>query len=291
MAGPAFSRAAGVCRTGAGASTVTTIGIATLALYLASFVFYVWFLAADRRLVGLLATGSLALGLVGHYFWLLARSHWSHSIPYDDLYGSMALFGWLLAATYLVLEFRYHQRSMGAFVLPVVTALYFAATLGRRDPLAEAPAARGPLFALHITLNILAYSGFALAFVLSLTYLIQSRLLRSRRLARLVWRFPALDGLDRMSRGSVKLGLAALVVGTALGLMWQHRLRGSYWSDDPKVLITFAILALYAGYLWLSRSTAWRGARASALCVANFVLVIFSYTVVNVYLSRFHHYF
>jgi ABC-type transport system involved in cytochrome c biogenesis permease subunit len=279
------------CRFAAGALTVTTIGIATLALYLASFVFYVWFLAANRRLVGLLATGSLTLGLVGHYFWLLARSHWSRSIPYDDLYGSMALFGWLLAATYLGLEFRYRQRSMGVFVLPVVTALYFVATLGRYDPLAEAPPARGPLFALHITMNILAYSAFALAFVLSLIYLIQNRLLRSRRLARLVWRFPALEGLDRMSRGSVKVGLAALVVGTAFGLVWQHRLRGSYWSADPKVLITFAILALYAGYLWLSRSAAWRGARASALCVANFVVVLFSFTIVNLYLSRFHRYF
>jgi ABC-type transport system involved in cytochrome c biogenesis permease subunit len=271
--------------------TVTTIGIAVLALYLASFGFYVWFLAANRRLPGLLATASLALGLVGHYLWLLARSHWSHSIPYDDLYGSMSLFGWLLAATYLGLELRYRQRSMGAFVLPVVIALYFTGTLGRHDILAETPPARGPLFALHITLNILAYSAFALAFVLSLIYLIQSRGLRARRLAPLFWRFPALEGLDRMSRSSVTVGVIALVVGGAFGLVWQHRLRGSYWSDDPKVLITLVILILYASYLWLSRTKEWRGARASALCVANFVIVIFSFTIVNLYLTGFHKFF
>jgi len=270
---------------------VTTIGIAALALYLASFVAYAWFLAANRRLAGLLATASLALGLVAHYFWLLARSHWTHSVPYDDLYGSMSLFGWLLAATYLGLEFRYRQRSVGVFVLPVVTALYFVATLGGRSVRLVPPPARGPLFALHITLNILAYSAFALAFVLSLIYLIQNRLLRSRRLAPLFWRFPALEGLDRMSRSSVMVGVLALLVGGGFGLIWQHRLRGSYWSADPKVLVTVAILGLYAGYLWLSRAKAWRGARASALCVANFLIVIFSFTIVNLYLSRFHRYF
>ncbi len=270
---------------------MTTIGIAVLALYLASFVFYAWFLAGNRRLTGLLATALLVLGLAGHYLWLLARSHWSHSIPYDDLYGSMSLFGWLLVATYLGLELRYRQRSMGAFVLPVVIALNFAAILGGHNTLAERPPARGPLFALHITLNILAYSAFALAFVLSLIYLIQSRGLRARRLAPLFWRFPALEGLDRMSRSSVAVGVVALVAGGALGLVWQHRLRGVYWSYDPKVLVTVLILILYAGYLWLSRTQAWRGARASALCVVNFLIVIFSFTIVNLFLSRFHRFF
>jgi ABC-type transport system involved in cytochrome c biogenesis permease subunit len=272
-------------------STVTTIAIAVLALYLASFGCYVWYLVTNRRRVGLLATAGLVLGLFGHYLWLLARSHWTHSIPYDDLFGSMSLFAWLLAATYLGLELRYRQRSMGAFVLPVVIALYFTATLGTHNVLAEAPAARGPLFALHITLNILAYSAFALASVLSLIYLIQSRGLRARRLAPLFWRFPALEGLDRMSRSSVTVGMIALIVGGALGLVWQHRLRGAYWSDDPKVLVTLLILILYAGYLWLSRVQAWRGARASALCVLNFLIVIFSFTIVNLYLSRFHRFF
>jgi ABC-type transport system involved in cytochrome c biogenesis permease subunit len=51
------------------------------------------------------------------------------------------------------------------------------------------------------------------------------------------------------------------------------------------------ILAIYLGYALVARTAAWRGARASMLCIFNFLFVIFSYSIVNLYLSRFHHYF
>ena len=66
---------------------------------------------------------------------------------------------------------------------------------------------------------------------------------------------------------------------------------GAYWNGDPKEIITLVILAVYAGYLWIGRTAAWRGARASALCVINFVFVLFSYSIVNLYLSSFHRFF
>jgi ABC-type transport system involved in cytochrome c biogenesis permease subunit len=45
---------------------------------------------------------------------------------------------------------------------------------------------------------------------------------------------------------------------------------------------------LYAVYLWLARLSDWRGPRAALVCAFNFLLVIFSYTFVNLYLTRFH---
>src|SRR3972149_4183545 len=88
-------------------------------------------------------------------------------------------------------------------------------------------AARGPLLALHITLNVLGYAAFALSFVLSVIYLIQNRLLRHHRLKTLVWRFPALEMLERMSRSSVAVGLVSLLAGMALGVVWVSRIYGT----------------------------------------------------------------
>ena len=56
-------------------------------------------------------------------------------------------------------------------------------------------------------------------------------------------------------------------------------------------MITLAILAVYVAYLLLSRNANWRGARAALLCAMNFVIVLFSYTFVNLYLTRFHRFF
>jgi ABC-type transport system involved in cytochrome c biogenesis permease subunit len=269
---------------------MTYLVVATAICYAASLAGYVIFLASARRDWGVAATVLLASGILLHYLALLAQSSWKHTVPYDDLYGSLSLFAWLLAVTYLGLELFHKQRSMGAFVLPVVLAVFLVSASGNKT-VAPPPPAGGPLLAMHITLNVWGYAAFALSFVLSLIYLIQNRLLRHHRLGNVVWRFPALEVLERMSRSSVVVGLALLVVGIASGFVDMHRISGKYWNGDPKEVITLVILAVYAGYLWLGRTTAWRGARASALCVFNFVFVLFSYSVVNLYLSGFHRYF
>ena len=262
----------------------------TLLAYGASLIAYTYFLYTGHRLSGRLGTLFLGLGLVAHYFALLERSRGLNTVPYHDLYGSMSLFGWLLALTYLGLEFYHRQRSVGAFVLPFIIVFFLAAHLAPVDRLAPTPA-RGPVFALHVTLSILAYAAFALSFVLSLIYLAENRLLRNRKLGEVVWRLPALDLLERMSRSSVLIGLISIAVGTILGFIWVDRLTGEYWYYDPKYVITLVILLLYAAYLQLSRTTTWRGARASRLCIFNFVIVILSFTVVNLYLSHTHRYF
>lgn len=263
---------------------------ATVLCYAASLAAYVVYLVTERRGLGNAGTWLLAAGLVFHYLQLLVRSRLSHTVPYDDLYGSLSLFAWLLAATYLALERFHRQRSVGAFILPVVLIVFLVAQAGHAVP-STPPPARGPLLALHITLNVLGYAAFALSFVLSVIYLVENRLLRHRHLGRIVWRFPALEVLERMSRSSVIVGLVSLMIGMSFGFFWFHRIYGHYWNADPKEIVTLVILAVYAGYLWLGRTNAWRGARASGLCVFNFFFVLFSYSIVNLYLSSFHRFF
>jgi ABC-type transport system involved in cytochrome c biogenesis permease subunit len=262
----------------------------TIILYAASFVCYVRILYSPHTWLGRLATLFLAGGIVSQYFALLHRSRLTHTVPYDDLYGSMSLFAWLLAVTYLGLELFHRQRSVGAFVTLLLTlwtaALRLAVPLGIPHP----PPARGVMFAFHVTLNTWAYAAFALSFVLSLIYLAQDWVLRSRRLGVPFWRFPSLDVLDRLARSSVYVGLLALIAGAIMGLVWRHRLTGGYSWTDPKVLATVVILAIYTVYLAVSR-TKWRGARAAILCASSFLFVLFSYTFVNRYLTHFHKFF
>src|SRR5216110_264917 len=197
--------------------------ILSVLAYLLSFVLYVRFLSTGNKLTGRLGTVLLGLGLIAHYFALLERSRGSNTVPYHDLYGSMSLFGWLLALTYLVLEFYHRQRSVGAFVLPFILAFFLAANFAPGDRLSPPPA-HGPMFAFHVTLSILAYAGFALSCVLSLIFLVENRLLRNRQPSNMVWRLPALELLERMSQSSVLIGLISIGIGTILGFIWVDRL-------------------------------------------------------------------
>src|SRR5579872_7384984 len=103
--------------------------ILTIVAYGGSLSFYLGFLNTGKEAVGRLATLFLGIGLVAHYFALLERSRGLHTVPYHDLYGSLSLFGWLLALTYLGLEFYHRQRSVGAFVLPFVLIFFLSAHL------------------------------------------------------------------------------------------------------------------------------------------------------------------
>ncbi len=260
----------------------------SLAVYAGSFVCYAGILYIPNAWLGRLATFLLASGIVCHYFALLERSRWIHAVPYDDLYGSMSLFAWLLAVTYLGLEFLHRQRSVGALVTSLLVVwIALVATFAPNKILQSSPA-RGPIFALHVTLNTWAYAAFALSFILSLVYLLQDRVLRSRHAGAAFWRFPALDVLDRMSRSSVYVGLSTMIVGVSLGFLYERRLTGAIIWTDPKVLITLAIFAIYVAYLALSRASGWRGARAARICAFNFAVVLFSYTAVNMYFTAFH---
>jgi ABC-type transport system involved in cytochrome c biogenesis permease subunit len=264
--------------------------LATFLFYAVSLALYIWNLREPSRAAGIGATSCLVVALGLHYLALLARSRLIHAVPYDDLFGSLSLFAWLLAATYLCLEAIHRRRAVGPFVLPIVIGVFLLAHLPEAGQV-KAPPAQGPLFAFHVTLNILAYSAFAISFVLSIIFLVQNRRLRSRKLGVVGWRFPALDVLERMTRSSVLIGCVSLAAGMTAGLIWAHRLEGQYWDGDPKVIVTALILLIYVGYEFLSRTAAWRGARASALCIFNFMFVIFSYSIVNRYLSHFHRYF
>jgi len=262
----------------------------TVLAYLLSMGLYMGFLYSGKEITGRLATVLMFLGLACHYISLLGRARATHSVPYHDLQGSMSLFGWLLAVTYLCLEIYHRQRTVGAFVVPIILAFFLAASFAPEHP-APPTQVHGVVFALHVTLSILAYAGFALSCVLSLMFLGEERLLRIRKLSEVVWRLPSLELLERMSHTSVLVGLVTIAAGTALGFLAVDRQAGQHWYFDPKYIVTLVVLALYAIYFRLARTAAWRGARASRLCVFNFILVVLSFTVVNLYFSAHHRYF
>src|SRR5947208_10977931 len=137
----------------------------TLAAYIGSFAAYSGYLVAGREWSGRLGSLFLTAGLVAHYFALLERARGLHTVPYHDLSGSMSLFGWLLALTYLSLELFHRQGAVGAVVLPVVGAFFLFAELSPPDRLAPPPGAGGTR-ALPDTRRTLRYAGSARACVM-----------------------------------------------------------------------------------------------------------------------------
>ena len=274
------------------AQLAAVLGAIGLLAYASSSAFYVAFLYGPRPAVGRLATSLAAVGAVLNLGALYARAAALHSVPYRDLLGSMKLFGFFLATLSLVLELRHSDRSLGAFLMPVALVfnlLALAKSAGSKPP---APELKGSVFALHVTLNMLSYSAFAVACALSLLYLTVGRSLKrpDRGLTGPASRLPTLGYLERANRTSLGVGVLALGLGMSFGAYWALKVwTGEHplWALDPKVLAALVTLAFYAVVL----VRAHRGASpvsTARLSVLGFLLVLFSYTAVNLLASRLH---
>ncbi|MBC8646858.1 MAG: cytochrome c biogenesis protein CcsA [Thermoanaerobaculia bacterium] len=256
---------------------------AAVALYAAAEALSIRSLLRPRSRTGVPVL--LAAGLVLHFIGLYLRARAIGSVPYRTLSGSLLLFGWMLALACLILLVRHGERAIGPFLIPFVLLVSAAGLLLPTSVSPATPETRGTLFALHVTLGILAYAAFTLSFVLSLLYLIQNRQIRRARTGLLFARLPALDVIGRMNRTSVSIGLGALGVSVLLGALWAQRV----WHSlaDPKLAWAIVTLLLYGLLLWMDRR-GWEGRRVALLSMLGFGVMIFSYTFVNLYTSTEH---
>ena len=90
-----------------------------------------------------------------------------------------------------------------------------------------------------------------------------------------------------MNRTSVSIGLGVLVVALLLGIVRASEL----WATlaDPKILWALITLAVYVFLLWVDRR-GWEGRRVALLSIFGFGVVLFSYTVVNLYFPTAHNF-
>ncbi len=261
------------------------LGWLAVALYLGAEALAIASLVAPRGTLGKLTPLLVAVGLALHFGDLMHRARALVSVPYRTLGGSVSLFGWMLGIAFLVLLARHRERAIGPFLIPFVVLTTAAGLLLPDSGAAPAQGAQGSLFALHVTLAILAYAAFTFSFVLAILYLVQSRQLRRRRTGILFARLPALEVIGRMNRTSVSVGLAALTLSLALGLVRAEQV----WSTlhDPKIAWALLTLVIYGFLLWMDRR-GWEGPRVALLSILGFGVMLFSYTIVNMYFSREH---
>jgi ABC-type transport system involved in cytochrome c biogenesis permease subunit len=264
----------------------TQLTLITLVLYLAAEGLSIAHLRTDRGSLGHATTGFLLVGFLVHFASLYLGAKAAHAVPYHDLAASMSFFAWLVVGTYGFLLFRHREGAAGPFLVPIALLFLVVSLLTRGGGVEPSdPSRKGYLFAFHVTISILGYAALTLSFVLAQLYLIQNKQLRRHKLGLLFSRLPALDVLARLHRTAVATGVCALSLGMILGLAWARQ----RWQTflDVKVAITLAVIAIYALTL-IPRRLGWGGKRVALVSISGFLTVLFSYTIVNLYLSQGH---
>lgn len=264
----------------------TELTVLTLLLYGTAEGLSIAHLRTDREAYGHATSAFLLGGFLVHFAALFLGARAAQAVPYHDLAASMSFFAWLVIGTYGFLLLRHREGAAGPFLIPIglffLTVSLFTHTHGVTP---ADPARKGVLFAYHVTISILGYAALSLSFVLAQLYLIQNKQIRKHKLGLLFSRLPALDVLSRLHRTAVATGVCALSLGMVLGIVWARQ----HWKTmlDAKLLITFCVLCLYTLTLFPRRLN-WGGKRVAQVSIAGFLTVLFSYTIVNLYLTAGH---
>ncbi|MFP8779358.1 c-type cytochrome biogenesis protein CcsB [Hydrogenophaga sp. RWCD_12] len=106
-------------------------------------------------------------------------------IPVSNLYEVFVLFCWMTATFYLYYEDQYKTRSMGAFVMLVVSAavgflLWYTVVREAHQIQPLVPALKSWWMKLHVPANFIGYGTFALSAMLAFAYLIKQSATESR---------------------------------------------------------------------------------------------------------------
>jgi len=139
--------------------------------------------AAMERIGSQMAWVAIGMALVGTmvrwYESYLIGPDIGH-IPVSNLYEVFVLFCWMTAAFYLYFEEQYATRSLGAFVMLVVSAavgflLWYTVVREAHEIQPLVPALKSWWMKLHVPANFVGYGTFALSAMVALGYLIKQQ--------------------------------------------------------------------------------------------------------------------
>jgi cytochrome c-type biogenesis protein CcsB len=272
------------------------------ALYVMATVTYFIHLFSASAFTGKIAAGmtwsATAMGMAG----LMVR--WRESyllgadighIPVSNLYEVFILFSIITALLYLFYEQRYKTRSLGGFVMLVVSAavgflLWYTFDRHADEIQPLVPALNSYWMKIHVPANFIGYGAFSLAAMVGVVYLLRDRADAKNPQGLLAQRLPNLDMLDNVMHKAIALGFAFFTLATILGALWAAEAWGGYWSWDPKETWALIVWLNYAAWLHMRLTKGWSGAPMAWWALIGFFVTLFAFLGVNMFLSGLHSY-
>lgn|SRR5512139_1315249 len=186
----------------------------------------------------------------------------------------------LMVGLYLAIASRANLTVVGALVSPLAF-LFTLSAFALKAPTPELPDRLQNIWLpAHVAPAFLGYAIFAIAFCLSLIYLLQEKQLKAKRKGDLFRRLPSLETLDNLNHRFVSWGFALFSIGIITGALLAKQSWGAMWSWEPVEVWSAVTWLLYA-LLLHARSVGWRGRKAARLTIVGFAVLVASFLSVN----------
>jgi len=243
------------------------------------------------RIAETLKTPLLSVTIIVHLCYVAMRTLLLQHPPITSLFEILSLMAFTIGVAYAYIELRTRNRETGYFILMLPFFFQLVSSIFIKNVTEVPPILRSNLLGFHVSSALLGYAAITISAVYGFLYLMLYHDIKSSRFGVIYKRLPNLEMLERMSFTATVLGFIFLTIAMSVGLVWLPRAVENFSYADPKLLGTFAIWLIYAVGLTAKRLAGWRGRRIIVLSMFGFAIAMFSITIINMFFSRFHHFY
>lgn len=133
------------------------------------------------------------------------------------------------------------------------------------------PVLRTFWFETHVAFSFFSYALFGIAAILGAMSLVRED-----------------TGQDAIQYKIVLVGFCFFSAAMVFGGIWAYLAWGTYWLWTPKELWTVILWLFYSFYLHVRLRPWWTGRPVSALAIAGFIIVMFTYLGVGLFMKSSH---
>lgn len=275
------------------------LGLTTFAYLLAAILYVAVFVfKAHNKTLGIVATISVVVAFTINTAGILLR--WYESIqmdigyhaPFSNMYESLVFFAWSIGIFYIMLEWKFKTRALGAFAVPFAAMSMLLAEMKSPYIKPLIPALQSNWLIAHVITCFIGYAAFAIAFGLGITYLIKLSKENAGTITEgsLLSNIPSLKVFDDVIHKTMAIGFLWFTAGIIAGSVWANSAWGTYWSWDPKETWSLITWFVYAIALHGRFARGWEGKRIAWLAILGFACTMFTYYGVNYLLFGLHSY-
>jgi ABC-type transport system involved in cytochrome c biogenesis permease subunit len=214
----------------------------------------------------------LGAGWLFHLAAIVLRGLALGRLPLANLPEYLLVLGWVVLGLHLLVWFR-SAVAAGALVLaPLAFVLGLVALLWPGSPRQLPPSQLDRWFGAHTVSSTAGMGCVAVAFAMSLTYLVQDRALKAKNRPRILRFLPSLDSSDRIGHLALLVGFPLLTVGIVTGALWSREVHHRFWVGGPKQ--TFPVLAwiVLSVVLYTRIVQGYTGRKSAYLTIFGFAL-------------------
>ncbi|OQY98565.1 MAG: c-type cytochrome biogenesis protein CcsB [Candidatus Brocadia sp. UTAMX2] len=253
----------------------------TLIVYIIASVAYIAREIWRSASIKWVSLGLLILAFCLNLTMVIKRSVEAGHPPFSNLYESLVFYACCTAFVYIIFEFVYNFRVVGALASVLAMLILLYATLQDDSIRPIMPALKSNWMLVHVITYMIGYAAFGISFVTSIIFLVVKPFAKKEIKEARDEREILPRNFDKLSYKIVAFGFPFLTLGLVTGAVWAKKAWGDYWSWDPKETWSLITWFAYLVYLHTPLILPKMNVNKSKASVILACWLLFSFGIVN----------